>query len=258
MRNQSTGCRCGSFRAEQASIFVVNPASVDLDRCWAVLDRGEIARAQSYYFEGDRRAFVTTRASLRHAIGAITGIEPANLRFGVGAWGKPFVAFPALPCDLDFSVAHGREVALVAVACGGRIGIDVECQRDVEDWYQIATKTFGSEWVNRLAMLDADRRTKLFLRCWTVTEAYAKATGLGLAGLGGVVPLAPGTAFGDVKIAAGPPPRNGMEWSVMPLAVGSGHVASMILEVERGGPGCAPRCIPYEPSITQQQAIATQ
>jgi 4'-phosphopantetheinyl transferase len=216
-----------------ATIFVVDAAQLDFDRCLAVLDRTEIERVRKYAEERDRRAFVASRASLRHALASTIDAEPDRIRFGVGAWGKPFVVAPNSPSGLDFSVSHSGNHALVAISSHGRVGIDIELRREVEEWDKIAAMTFGTIWAGRLGELGDVARMAHFLRSWTVAEAFAKATGLGLAGLGGVVRLEQGDGGPtDIRIKDGPSPRMGMRWGAAPIAIHSAYIASLVFETE--------------------------
>lgn len=229
-------------------VFALDIDAIDPASCWSVLDPMEVARAQRLVRESDRRTFVVTRAKLRHVLGSITSIDPVQFRFDVGNWGKPFIAIPELSFDFDFSVAHSQGRALIAVARGRRIGVDLERQRYVDDWSKIAASTFGAAWAERLSALDDDRRVKLFLRCWTVAEAYAKATGLGLAGLGGVIRLKPGTAGpDDVALADDTLAHSDREWTTTNLDLGTEYVASMVLDTESARPAIVARSSFHEP-----------
>jgi hypothetical protein len=126
-------------------------------------------------------------------------------------------------------------LGLIAAAIGRRVGVDVERRRDVEDWQAIALETFGAEFSNRLSRLARQERVELFFRYWTVGEAFSKATGLGLAGLGGRIPLkARSSKLTDFEIAGGPPAQPGMQWSILELDVDRHYASSMIVEAEEG------------------------
>lgn len=230
------------------TIWVVNSASLDVRSCERLLDVQERARAAGYFADTDRRAFVATRACLRYVLGSMMGIEPSTLQFGVGAWGKPFIAAPINQTLIDFSVAHSGAIGLVAVARKRRIGVDLEYFRAVEDWINIATNTFGVQLAHKLANLEREQRSKTFLRCWTIGEAFAKATGLGLAGLGGTLPVGSVSGdFAEIRITGGPPPRAGWQWSIATLDVHDSHIASMIIETDCVSEMLLPRLVPFEP-----------
>jgi phosphopantetheinyl transferase len=243
----------GGLDADEAAVFAVDIDSADPGACWPLLDPNEIARARRFVRDVDRRTFVVARAGLRNVLSSVTAIEPQRFQFGVGSWGKPFITFPQLPYDLNFSVAHSDRHALIGVARDRHIGVDLERRRHVEDWSKIAAATFGAAWADRLAALDDDRRTRLFLRCWTVAEAYAKATGLGLAGLGGVVGLEPGSdGCDDVALANDALAQAGREWSITHLDLGAEYVASMVLETDSARPAVAALSIFHEQSSALQ------
>jgi 4'-phosphopantetheinyl transferase len=233
-------------RQAGAAVCVADASAISVARCEELLDKLEIQRADRFVAESDRRAFIVTRAGLRCLLGSITGIKPREFRFGTGAWGKPFIADPIPDVPIDFSVSHSGSIGLIAAAVGRRIGLDIERLREVEGWDAIATETFGAGLSDGLAGLTPELRTKLFLRYWTVGEAFSKAAGLGLAGLSGVVPIQADCAeIGRVRIVGGPAPKAGMEWSVVELDVAPGYVASMIVELESHRSAIFPTVSPF-------------
>jgi 4'-phosphopantetheinyl transferase len=74
------------------------------------------------------------------------------------------------------SISHSGSWIAYAAAFGGRIGIDIEQDRDTRDHPGIAERAFGPrerEAVNRFGQAR-------FYAIWTLREAIAKATGSGL------------------------------------------------------------------------------
>ena len=82
---------------------------------------------------------------------------------------------------IEFNLSHTDGLVAIALSRSRRVGIDVEKTRSVLDEIEIADKFFSpSESVQLRSLSPADRHFA-FLCCWTRKEAYAKATGLGLA-----------------------------------------------------------------------------
>lgn len=124
--------------------------------------------------------FVRSHAALRRILAAELRTQPQELRFATTAKGKPFLTSPREP-TVDFSLSHSRGLALVGIATGGRIGVDVE-RRQVRDELEIAQRWFAPEEVRWLEGLAESDRKRRFLECWTRKEAYLKAVATGLGG----------------------------------------------------------------------------
>jgi 4'-phosphopantetheinyl transferase len=145
----------------------------------------------------DPAPWIVTRGALRDLLGARLGVAPAAVALASGEFGKPEVPGAAL----RFNVSHTRSLALIALASGFEVGVDVE-RLDRRSAAVERTLTPGEA-----AALDAaagDRHEQL-LRVWCRKEALAKAIGGGL----GWEPLrfdttAPGEfALADVGVPAG-------------------------------------------------------
>src|SRR5512145_2804827 len=87
------------------------------------LDDEERARAARFAVPAARRRFVVARAALRQLLGHYTGTRAGALRFVAGARGKPALAGESA---LRFNVAHSGDFALIALARGREVGVDIE------------------------------------------------------------------------------------------------------------------------------------
>lgn len=157
-------------------LFELDVAREEVAPLLGLLSGAERERADAFRFDRHRRRYVVRRARLRQILGHY-GVDPASAPLVEGPHGKPELA----GAPLTFNVAHSGELAMCAVALGGRIGIDVELtQRQLPQWERIARRYFGDEEVRHLAQVAADERSVEFLRIWTLTEACLKASGTGL------------------------------------------------------------------------------
>jgi 4'-phosphopantetheinyl transferase len=128
-----------------------------------------------------------SHAALRLVLGRLTGRAPEGLRFerrcghcGATGHGKPHLADRS---ELDFNISHSGELALIAVARGRRVGVDVERVRPRTDVLAIARGSFSVRERRAIESGETDEaRREAFFRCWTRKEAYLKARGEGLAG----------------------------------------------------------------------------
>lgn len=108
-------------------VWVATLAQADLEfRAW--LDDRELERLTRYQFDADRARFLLGAAMLRAAVGAQLGLRPRDVPVdracaACGRWhGRPVVP----GTRLALSVSHGGLLVALALAVGGRVGIDVE------------------------------------------------------------------------------------------------------------------------------------
>ena len=134
-----------------------------------------------------RKRSLISHVALRLVLGELTAAAPESLRFerrcghcGGAGHGKPQLAGRR---DIDFSISHSDELALIAVARGRRVGADVERVRPRTDVLAIARGSLSVRERQAIESLETDEaRRAEFFRCWTRKEAYLKGLGVGLAG----------------------------------------------------------------------------
>jgi phosphopantetheinyl transferase len=147
----------------------------------------ERERAESLLRPTARRRWVASRWALRVVLGGYLDTRPKRVELRLGEHGKPLLTAPAHP--LHFNLSHSGELALIAVAAGREVGVDVE--------------SIGS-------------RPAEFYAGWTQREAIAKCHGTGLGGPPPDEPVAcsgfdPGAGFAAAVAVAGervPPLRH--------------------------------------------------
>src|SRR5207245_1169665 len=89
------------------------------------LSADERDRARSFRLPRDRERFVAARGWLRRVLGSYGGRPPADLVFGYGPRGKPALAGEGVD-GFRFNLAHASGHALLAVARGRELGVDLE------------------------------------------------------------------------------------------------------------------------------------
>jgi 4'-phosphopantetheinyl transferase len=198
----------------------------------ALLSDDERARADRFYFPHLRAHYTLVRAGLRILLGGLSGREPAELEFAYAQHGKPF-----LPgSGVQFNVSHSGALALIALARGRRVGVDVERIRDMDDGEAIARRFFAPAEVAEYLSLPADQRPGAFYSCWTRKEAFIKAVGDGLS-----FPLHQFT----VSLKPGDParvltvenePEAARRWKLVALAPGDGYAGALIAELPEWEP----------------------
>jgi 4'-phosphopantetheinyl transferase len=144
----------------------------------SLLSLSERERAAAFLLPLPRRQVIVARAALRLVLGRALGVPPAAVRFTLNAHGKPALD-PA--GALRFNVSHSGDLALIAVASGFDVGVDVEAHRRTDDLAPLAASILGPEDLARWRAAAAVEGAAAFYRIWTCKEAVAKAIGRGLA-----------------------------------------------------------------------------
>ena len=199
----------------------------------ATLDRPERERAARWANPAARARWIVAHGALRSVLGAALDLEPAAIDFdrtcrhcGDPQHGKPAV----VGADVEFSLSHSGALAVVAwTRGGGRLGVDVELVKPRRRLEPLAAR-----------VLDPDR----------------------VRGAGAPCPLpnncAPFSATGPPRrrtsrlsawacSARGETPPASMHWTVAPIDVGSGAVASVAVDragVAMPGPEPWPAALP--------------
>jgi 4'-phosphopantetheinyl transferase len=201
-----------------------HPVQLYLD----LLQPEEIARANRFHFERDRKHFVIARGFLRRLLGSYLQTDPKQLQFSYGAYGKPALDGEFRGSTLRFNLSHSHGVALYALTEGREIGVDVEHERADFAGKDIAERFFSPLEVEVLCGLAEDDRVAGFFRCWTRKEAYIKATGRGLSQpLDGFdVTLEPGDDVALLRTDDGSTER----WRLVNVAVGPGYAGALAVE----------------------------
>jgi 4'-phosphopantetheinyl transferase len=142
-----------------------------------LLSAEEAARAARFIFERDRARFTVAHAALRDILATYTREDAATLRFLAAEKGKPYLVDHP---DLRFNLSHSGSWALVAIANGRDVGVDIEAIRGERPTVDIAERFFAPAEVRELLETPEDLRTQAFFACWSRKEAYIKARGEGL------------------------------------------------------------------------------
>jgi 4'-phosphopantetheinyl transferase len=151
-----------------------------MEQLRATLSPDEVDRAARFHFRQHRDRFVVARALLRSLLARYLDADPAELRFRYGPHGKPALV-PEQDGDLlRFNLSHTADLALVAVAPGCEVGVDVEQLRAAAADLAVARRFFSPPEVRALLGLPRPRQTSTFFTFWTLKEAYLKACGAGL------------------------------------------------------------------------------
>ena len=158
-------------------LWLVELHQLPLPESLVCLSAAEHERAARFVFERDRRRYLAAHCALRRLLSSRTGTPAVQLLLEEGPFGKP--ALRNEP-RCAFNLSHSEDVALVAMADTGEIGVDVEMLRPMPDADDLARHNFSAEECAELAATPAEHQSLAFLLGWTRKEACLKAIGSGL------------------------------------------------------------------------------
>jgi 4'-phosphopantetheinyl transferase len=153
------------------------PSAAALSRWHAVLDSREVAQAARFHADKDRNLYIATHA-LTRALLAHIGEKPAPVwQFAETEKGKPELIDNE--SNLEFSLSHTAGLVACAVA-HFPVGIDTESRDRKQKQGHMAQTVLAPGELALLTTYPFDRQSEIFLRLWTLREAYVKATGQGI------------------------------------------------------------------------------
>ena len=141
------------------------------------LTPAEKERASRFVFERDRSRWTASRAALRAILAKYAGLTESAIEFSLGEHGKPSLA---VPCGISFNLSHSADRALVAVAKGSDIGVDIEAVRRDFDPLNLAPSVFSADEIYYIRSSPSTEQADRFFDLWTLKEAWLKMLGCGL------------------------------------------------------------------------------
>ena len=167
---------------------------------WPVLSDEEQGRARRFYREVHGRRYTVAHGALRVILSGYLGDAPESLAFSTGEHGKPsLIPVRDVVHQIEFNLSHSDDMALVAVALGAPVGVDIERWSDATEPLELAERFFSPSEREALRALADDRArlTEGFFAAWSRKEAYLKAIGCG---------ITRGLEHFDVSLSPGAPP----------------------------------------------------
>jgi len=200
------------------------------ERLLSSLSEEELRRGDRLIDRVKAQRFLVGRGVLRQALAGVIGVEPGEIRFGVGEFGKLQLSDQPAGEPVSFNVSHAGSYLLLAIGHGAEVGVDLEEIRQDLDFAPMARRYFSRREQEDLFTLLPEERLAAFYRCWTRKEAYLKGTGTGFS--------RPSTSF-DVSLSPHQPPallaHRGSpsepgRWTLCDLPVPKGYCAAIALE----------------------------
>jgi len=158
----------------------LNVSSTALANYFAYLSLDEKARTERFYFEVDRNRFITGRGLLRSILSSYLKMDPSQIEFVYGQYGKPALKMGLRNKILEFNLSHSKDLAVYGFSWDRQIGIDVEYVQSMSDMDNFAEHFFSHHETAFINSLSGEEKEKAFFKIWTCKEAFLKANGSGL------------------------------------------------------------------------------
>lgn len=155
--------------------------SGETDR-YQLLEAAEQQRVDRFSSANERNRQINLRADLRQILANYLEIPAVQLKLSRTELDKPILTPHCYSLDLRFNLSHSGDRAILAIALGYDIGVDLEQLSKQRMVLPLARRYFCEPLVTAIAQHSGKERQQLFLRAWTQYEAYKKAQGVGLRG----------------------------------------------------------------------------
>lgn len=145
------------------------------------LHPAELSRARRFGRSEDAQRFVHGRAVLRQLLARYLNCDARDLVFEYGPAGKPLLASACAGNGVRFNISHSGQWALIAVARGAEVGVDIEHMRGDFDVLPLAREYFSAAEASACDALTGAAQRDRFYRLWVCKEACLKGSGAGIA-----------------------------------------------------------------------------
>jgi len=143
------------------------------------LPAAERERAASFLREEPGRRWVAARWALRRVLENYLEEPAAEIALELGENGKPCLRNHG---GIEFNLSHSNGLALVAIAEGREVGVDVELIEPGRDLVALAERALPPKDAAAVRAASESERPSVFYAAWTRHEAHLKCLGTGLGG----------------------------------------------------------------------------
>jgi 4'-phosphopantetheinyl transferase len=208
--------------------FGLNVSDLALRKFQEMLSETEIVRADRFRFPDLRRRFMAARGALRSILAGYLSMNPRQLTFSYGPYGKP--SLRSASNEIQFNLSHCNDLMVAAVCRRGFVGVDIEQEKPNFPAREIATRYFCEREKNEIARADEKTGLRTFFQLWTAKEAVTKATALGLSLELSKVEI--GLDPLSVLALEGPLSAVAASWRLFPFCPAEGYVGTLAVAAE--------------------------
>ncbi len=216
---------------DEAHVWAINLEKARAFVEEGVLSEEERTKAKRFKHAVHCHQYTASHWALRTILGTYLQLPPESLRFEKSIYGKSFLNHATNPLGLSFNLAHSGPMALVAMARGAQIGVDLEQRRTDIFEPGLAERFFSDRELREFRTLPREKQVEAFFNCWTRKEAYLKAVGCGLQDEVRLVELVinPGDPP-KLLTGLGPQWDTAGEWTIYDLKLPEGFTGAIVVE----------------------------
>jgi 4'-phosphopantetheinyl transferase len=146
-----------------------------------ILSDEEEQTYNNYKIDHKRIEFLIGRYLLRSILAYYLNITPRDILFFRNDYGKLYLSdnfrFKTKEV-IKFNLAHSCGIVVCAITLNNEVGVDVEQANG--EIIEIAERFFSPGEIQYICGYQGNLKNEIAYRLWTLKEAYAKATGIGL------------------------------------------------------------------------------
>lgn len=151
--------------------------TVSLNSLFSILSVEEQNKANDFYFNKHKTAYILRKLALRVILSQYCMINPNAINFKYNYYQKPY--FVTNPFNLQFNMSHSHNMAILAITKKHPIGVDIECIKPIKNITGIANQLFSPQEYSKFVLVPSNQKIETFYKIWTRKEAFIKAIGKG-------------------------------------------------------------------------------
>lgn len=167
----------------EVHLWYLSPHEVNakalISKYYSIVNDVELKKINRYLFEKDRHTCLLTRALIRFVLSCYSDKNPSLWRFSQNDYGKPQIINSSL-ISCKFNISHTSGLICLAITTDHEVGVDVETLDRKSIDMGIAKRFFSQVEFDVLKITPEKDQKNMFLKFWTLKEAYIKAKGMGL------------------------------------------------------------------------------
>ena len=212
--------------SEPIDLWCINLNDSNLDARLDILSEDEQQRMNKFAFAQGRNSFARSRCALRLILSDCLSHPAGEIKFNYNEHGRPQLATPALS-NIQFNLSHSKDMALIALAKGRQVGVDINYLGQTREWQPIARRSFSEAEQHSLFALAESCQDEMFYRTWSQKEAYTKAMGDGFSYGFSKFSVVVDSSGAAGLLADDKHPDSVDEWTIATIDAGEGHVAAL-------------------------------
>jgi len=170
-----------ALKADHIDLWSIDPTQLsEQSRIFltSLLTTEESEKLLKYKHKQTQHTALITRAFCRLVLSHYTNCSPKTLQFVRNSQGKP--ALINNINDIRFNLSHNNQLIIMAVCVADEVGCDIEDPLRKVNITTITKRYFAAQEHQQLSKLTGVYQQQQFFKCWTLKEAFVKATGVGI------------------------------------------------------------------------------